>query len=238
MLSREGSFATSGGGTGSTEKEAVLHLTKDQRLKKRLLDLIVCICLLPLVCLIGVAIALAVRLESSGPILFVQERIGLKGRPFSILKFRTITCDYFPDRNAEFMTRFVRGKVLTPSSPRGRTLFKPDIEGHITRMGRFLRRSGLDELPQFWNVLKGEMSLVGPRPNLPLEVEAYLPWHGERLQVPPGITGLAQINGRSNLTFDQIVRYDLEYIRGWSLGLDVKILLNTISYTVRGVGAG
>jgi lipopolysaccharide/colanic/teichoic acid biosynthesis glycosyltransferase len=116
-------------------------------------------------------------------------------------------------------------------------VYKPFTEAQVTRVGRFLRKSSLDELPQLFNILRGEMSLVGPRPNVPYEVEAYKEWHMERLSVLPGITGLAQVNGRSALDFDSISRYDIEYARRMSLGLDIKILFATMTSVLKGNGA-
>ena len=120
------------------------------------------------------------------------------------------------------MQAFVKGKIAHNS--RGNAVYKPFDESQITQLGRFLRQTSLDELPQLINVLKGEMSLIGPRPNVPWEVEAYEPWHMERLQALPGMTGLAQVNGRSGIDFDTIVKYDIEYVRRQCLMLDMQIL--------------
>jgi lipopolysaccharide/colanic/teichoic acid biosynthesis glycosyltransferase len=126
----------------------------------------------------------------------------------------------------KFMQAFVRGDIGKGSD--GTVVYKPFSESQVTRVGRLLRKASLDELPQLFNILKGEMSLVGPRPNVPYEVEAYKEWHKERLSVLPGITGLAQVRGRSSIDFDRIARYDIEYTRRMSLGLDLKILIDTV----------
>ena len=117
------------------------------------------------------------------------------------------------------------------------TVYKPFTESQVTRVGRILRKTSLDELPQLWNILKGDMSLVGPRPNVPWEVEAYKNWHRDRLNVLPGITGLAQVRGRSAIDFDTIARHDIEYVRRISLGLDLHIAIKTISSVISGNGA-
>jgi lipopolysaccharide/colanic/teichoic acid biosynthesis glycosyltransferase len=203
---------------------------------KRFLDsvlaILALICLWPIMIVIGVL----VRLDSPGPALFVQQRIGKFGRPFQIYKFRTMTDKLDNSAHIRFMQAFVQGR-LAPRADLPDTTYKPFSESQVTRLGRFLRKSSLDELPQLFNVLKGEMSLVGPRPNVPYEVQAYKEWHRERLSVLPGITGLAQVKGRSSLDFDTIARYDIRYARKVSLSLDVQILFSTLAYVVKGRGA-
>jgi lipopolysaccharide/colanic/teichoic acid biosynthesis glycosyltransferase len=189
------------------------------------------VCLAPLMA----AIALLIRLDSPGPALFVQTRIGKGGRPFAMLKFRTLYHGLDSSAHRAFMQAFVKGKIAR--NGKGNTLYKPFDKSHVTQLGRFLRQTSLDELPQLINVLKGEMSLVGPRPNVPWEVEAYEPWHMERLQVLPGMTGLAQVNGRSGIDFDTIVKYDIEYVRRQCLMLDMQIVWDTVRSVVRGKGA-
>jgi lipopolysaccharide/colanic/teichoic acid biosynthesis glycosyltransferase len=135
------------------------------------------------------------------------------------------------------MKDYISGKVST-SDPTTRPLFKPNNQTQITRMGNLLRKTSLDETPQIINILRGEMSLIGPRPNIPWEVETYDLWHTERLDVLPGITGLAQVKGRSNLCFDDLVRYDIHYVRNQSLVMDFKILWWTILTVLTGQGAG
>jgi lipopolysaccharide/colanic/teichoic acid biosynthesis glycosyltransferase len=180
-------------------------------------------------------IALLIRLDSPGPALFSQTRVGQGGRPFRLFKFRSMKEKVDDSSHRAFMQAFVKGDIH--KAPSGRIIFKPFDESQITRLGGFLRQSSLDELPQLLNVLKGEMSIVGPRPNVLWEVEAYEDWHMERLAVLPGITGLAQIHGRSGLDFDTIVKYDIEYVRNQSLKLDVQILLSTWLPVMNGKGA-
>jgi len=177
---------------------------------------------LPLILLV----ALAIRLDSRGPILYSQMRIGKNGRPFRCYKFRSMV------RGADALRQDI-SDLNEASGP----LFKMREDPRCTRVGRFLRRFSLDELPQLYNVLRGEMSLVGPRPNLPAEVDAYAEWHKKRLSVSPGITGLWQVSGRSDLTFDEMVLLDIYYVEDWSVALDLNILLRSIPAVVRGRGA-
>jgi len=183
-----------------------------------------------------VAIGVLVKLDSPGSALFVQQRIGKEGRPFRIYKFRTMTHSLDNSAHVKFMQAFVQGR-LNAHARNPDTTYKPFAESQVTRLGRFLRRTSLDELPQIINVLKGDMSLVGPRPNVPYEVQAYKEWHRERLTVLPGMTGLAQINGRSALEFDTIASYDIQYARKLSFALDVQIMLSTLTAVIKGKGA-
>ena len=171
-------------------------------------------------------VALLIRLDSPGPALFRQTRVGRDGQTFTLYKFRSMR------REAE--QELIRIRDLNEAQG---LIFKIRDDPRCTRMGRFLRRLSLDELPQLYNVLRGEMSLVGPRPALPQEVEQYRDWHNKRLSVPPGITGLWQVMGRSDLSFDEMVMLDLFYIENWSLWLDLKILLQTIPTVLLGRGA-
>jgi lipopolysaccharide/colanic/teichoic acid biosynthesis glycosyltransferase len=202
---------------------------------KRALDLAIALAAVlvlgPMMAIIG----LLIRLDSPGPALFVQTRIGQGGRPFRVFKFRSMKDKTDNSSHKAFMQAFVKGDIH--KAPSGRIIFKPIDKSQITRVGAFLRRTSLDELPQLLNVLKGEMSVVGPRPNVPWEVEAYEDWHMERLAVQPGMTGLAQVNGRSGLDFDTIVKYDIEYVRKQSLKLDLQILWNTFLPVLNGKGA-
>ena len=178
---------------------------------------------------IFLAIAVAIKLSSPGPILFRQKRVGQYGVPFTFLKFRSMYSGNDSQVHMEYVKRFIAGNV-NPGAPEepGKVVYKITEDPRVTRVGRFLRNTSLDELPQFLNVLRGEMSLVGPRPPLPYELEAYDIWHRRRLlEVRPGITGLWQVNGRSRLRFDDMVRLDLQYAKAWSLWLDIKILLQT-----------
>jgi lipopolysaccharide/colanic/teichoic acid biosynthesis glycosyltransferase len=174
-------------------------------------------------------IAVLVKLTSHGPVLFRQERLGLFGKPFTFMKFRSMRADCDSSLHKDYVTKLITGK--TDDINRGtdqEPLYKITDDPRVTPLGSFLRKSSLDELPQFFNVLKGDMSLVGPRPPIKYECVHYKRWHFRRiLEVKPGITGLWQVRGRSSTTFDEMVRLDLTYVRTWNLRLDMKILLKT-----------
>ncbi len=201
---------------------------------KRFCELILCLILIPVIVPIGFLIAIAIRFNSPGPIFFVQERIGKGGRPFKMIKFRTMRTNVNTEAHQHFMRAFVNGQVSENSEHK---TFKPFKSYEVTSVGRILRKTSLDELPQIINVFRGEMSFVGPRPNVPYEVEAYHGWHKERLEVVPGITGLAQVRGRSDITFDRIVEYDIEYVEKQSLMLDLKIMWWTFTSVLLAKGA-
>lgn len=204
---------------------------------KRVLDVTVCVLLLAFVSPLVLVISLVILLESGWPIFFVQERVGQDRRRFRMYKFRTLDANYDPLLGREFMQAFVRGEIGGNDRSDGKRIYKPIDLARITAVGRYLRRTSLDELPQLLNVLRGDMSLVGPRPNVPWEVEAYSEWHSERLTVAPGITGLAQVRGRSGISFDEIAQHDIEYVRRRSLLLDLQILWWTLESVFRGRGA-
>ncbi|RQW77914.1 MAG: sugar transferase [Geobacter sp.] len=184
------------------------------------------------------AIAALIRLTSPGPILFKQERIGQFGKPFTFLKFRSMYTNNDDSIHRHYVRDLIANKVDCESKAEGEAVFKIRNDPRVTPLGAFLRKTSLDELPQFFNVLKGEMSLVGPRPPVPYEVKDYGLWHRYRILAgKPGITGLWQVRGRSRTTFDGMVRLDIQYIRTWSLWLDLKLLLATPMAVVRGKGA-
>lgn len=204
---------------------------------KRGVDIIGSAVLLALLLPVFVAIATLVKLTSRGPVLFGQERIGQMGRPFRMLKFRTMYVNAGPAIHQEYVRRFISSNERADGSA-AEGVFKIVNDPRITPIGRVLRKTSLDELPQFWNVLRGEMSLVGPRPPLQYEVEQYKPWHYRRvLEARPGITGLWQVTGRSRTTFDDMVRLDLRYARTHSAWTDMKILLATPRAVISGKGA-
>jgi lipopolysaccharide/colanic/teichoic acid biosynthesis glycosyltransferase len=186
-----------------------------------------------------VVIALAIKATSKGPVLFRQQRVGQYGQHFTFLKFRSMRVDNNHSVHQEFVTRLIAGEAKKDlSSGNGGAVYKLTNDDRITRVGKFLRRTSLDELPQFLNVLKGDMSLVGPRPPIPYEVAAYQTWHRRRvLEVKPGITGLWQVTGRSRVSFDEMVRLDLRYATSWSPWLDFKILMRTPIAVIKGAGA-
>ncbi|PYM32812.1 MAG: UDP-phosphate galactose phosphotransferase [Candidatus Rokuibacteriota bacterium] len=180
---------------------------------------------------IFLAIAVAIKMSSPGPVLFRQKRVGHYGVPFTFLKFRSMHSTNDPQIHREYVTRLIAGNVDSKVSANDTNgVYKITDDPRVTRVGRFLRKTSLDELPQFLNVLRGEMSMVGPRPPIPYELEALL-------EVKPGITGLWQVNGRSRLRFDDMVRLDLRYAKGWSPWLDLKILLQTPRAVFSGDGA-
>ena len=203
----------------------VLPITRRYLVAKRAFDLILVILMLPLVVPVMVGCGLAIWLDSPGPIMYVQERTGLHGKRFMMYKFRTMV------RNAVEMKEQLRHLSIVPPPD-----FKIPNDPRITRVGRFLRQTSLDELPQILNVLRGDMSLVGPRPTS-FHPETYELWHTERLEVPPGITGLWQINGRNAATFDQRLRLDIAYIDRMSLGFDLWIIIQTLKSVFKRLGA-
>jgi lipopolysaccharide/colanic/teichoic acid biosynthesis glycosyltransferase len=192
---------------------------------KRLFDVVVCVLAMPVVLSAMGVIALAVRVDSAGPVVFSQLRTGRHGARFKMYKFRTML------QNAEELKASLAHLNILPPPD-----FKIPHDPRITRVGQFLRATSLDELPQVWNVLRGEMSLVGPRPTS-FAPSTYELWHTARLEVTPGITGLWQVRGRNEMTFDERLRLDIAYIRTMSLWLDLKILLLTVASVVRRSGA-
>ena len=184
-------------------------------------------------------IAIAVKLSSKGPILFRQQRVGQFGQCFTFLKFRSMQANNDQSVHQEFVRKLIANEALRERSDcQSEGIYKLTNDKRITRVGKFLRRTSLDELPQFLNVLKGDMSLVGPRPPIPYELAAYQTWHRRRvLEVKPGITGLWQVTGRSRVKFDEMVRLDLRYAMSWSPMLDLKILLRTPLAVIKGAGA-
>ncbi len=175
-------------------------------------------------------VAAAIRLDSTGPVFFRQERVGTGGHRFRVLKFRTMANGASDAAHRELVHRMLTGdeESTAQDGAQGRRVYKLLRDDRVTRVGRLLRRTSLDELPQLMNVLRGQMSLVGPRPPLPYEIEAYAHWQFDRLQVRPGITGLWQVSGRNLLTYRRMCELDIEYVRRWSLWLDLQILLKTI----------
>lgn len=187
------------------------------RLLKRALDLLVVLALSPVLLLVGGAVALAIRLESPGAIFYTQRRVGENGREFNMIKFRSM----IPNAD-QYREHLIRTHELDPRHP------KIKDDPRVTKVGRFIRRTSLDELPNLLNVVLGQMSLVGPRPPTPDEVDLYEPWHRQRLQVKPGMTGLWQVSGRSEVPFDEMCLLDIYYIENWSMRLDAQILMMTI----------
>ena len=205
---------------------------------KRLMDVLGSILALLLFAPAFLAIAAAIKLTSKGPILFEQKRVGQYGKSFVFFKFRSMYINNDASVHKEYVRQLIAGQAERKASESGGPVFKITNDPRITRIGSFLRRTSLDELPQFINVLRGEMSLVGPRPAIAYEVEAYDIWHRNRvLEAKPGITGLWQVTGRSKVTFDEMVRLDLRYAKSWSPWMDLIILLRTPAAVVFGQGA-
>lgn len=218
------------------------HRSSSKRINlglKRMMDVAGSLFGLLLLAPVMVTIAILIKLTSRGPVLFRQQRIGHYGRPFTFLKFRSMYCNNNPAIHKDYVTQFIAAKRSGASTAgEGAATYKLTGDPRITKIGRFLRRTSLDELPQLLNVLKGDMSLVGPRPPVAYEFAVYEHWHKHRLvAVRPGITGLWQVAGRSRVTFDEMVRLDLRYATSWSLWLDISILLQTPRAVLSGQGA-
>jgi lipopolysaccharide/colanic/teichoic acid biosynthesis glycosyltransferase len=213
--------------------------TQISRAVKRTIDVLGSSLALLLVSPVLLAIAIAIKLSSPGPVLFRQRRIGQYGVPFTFLKFRSMHAVNDPRIHREYVMRLIAGGAdARLCDTNGKVTYKMTRDPRVTWLGRLLRRTSLDELPQLLNVLMGTMSLVGPRPPISYEVAAYDVWHRRRLlDAKPGITGLWQVSGRSRRSFDDMVRLDLRYAKGWSAGLDLRILLQTPRAVISGEGA-
>ncbi|MBK8134490.1 MAG: sugar transferase [Chloroflexi bacterium] len=197
-----------------------------ERLVKRVMDVSLLILTAPLSMLAFGLVALAIRIEGPGPVIFAQERVGENGKRFTMYKFRSMIPDAY-----KYQQEMIEKYEQDPLHPK----FKDDWR--VTRVGRFIRGTSLDELPNLWNILRGQMSWVGPRPPTPDEVEKYKGWHMQRLQTLPGLTGLWQVNGRSDVPFDEMCLLDIYYIENWSISLDVQILMMTIPRVLLRQGA-
>jgi len=208
-------------------------------LTKRLMDVVGASVAVTILSPAFLLLAILIKLTSKGPIFFRQERVGQFGSRFVFIKFRSMYVSTDAAIHKEYVRKFIVGKANSAAQEGSKKgVYKITNDPRVTWIGRLLRRTSLDEIPQFWNVLKGEMSLVGPRPPIPYEIEAYDIWHRRRLlESKPGITGLWQVHGRSKTTFDEMVRLDLQYSRMWSPMLDVKILLRTPRAVFSGDGA-
>ncbi len=208
---------------------------------KRIIDITGSAMLLVIFSPFFLIIPILIKLSSEGPVFFRQERIGHLGKKFIFLKFRTMHINNNQDIHREYIKKLINGQEGNDAKDRNEEKncsYKLKNDPRITLIGRFLRKSSVDEFPQFLNVLIGEMSLVGPRPPIPYELESYDIWHRKRiLEIRPGITGVWQVHGRSSTTFDEMVRMDIKYIREWSLLLDIKLLLKTPWVVLTGKGA-
>lgn len=202
---------------------------------KRLLDITVTLLLLPMLGLVMALIALLIRLDSEGPIFYRQKRVGQNGVVFDFLKFRSMYVNNDDAAHRAAIEQFMNGQRIN-SSAESANHYKIVADRRITRVGKFLRKTSLDELPQFFNVLRGEMSLVGPRPPLPYEVDLYDSHDRLRLAGKPGLTGIWQVYGRSRVPFKEMIEMDLAYLRGQSLLLDLKLILLTVPVMAFGRG--
>lgn len=210
-------------------------LSSTARVVKRVSDIVIASLAFFLLAPVCAIIALLIKLDSRGPVLYRQERVGMDGRLFLCFKFRTMRAGASDDEHREIQRKHIRGALETVANNAERPVYgKVPDDARITRVGRRLRRLSLDEVPQLLNVLAGDMSVVGPRPPIPYEVEAYELWHRKRLDMKPGLTGLWQVSGRNRLSFEEMVRLDLFYIENWSLLLDLRIILRTLPVLLRG----
>ncbi|HKO61225.1 MAG TPA: sugar transferase [Pyrinomonadaceae bacterium] len=203
---------------------------------KRFSDIVISTLALIVLLPLWLLIALVIKLDSRGPIFYRQERVGMDGRIFLVYKFRTMRTDADSEIHREYQKKFIAGNAEANVGDAARPAYKLRDDPRITRAGRVLRRFSLDEAPQLFNVLRGDMSVVGPRPPIPYEVEAYELRHRKRLDMKPGVTGLWQVSGRNRLSFEEMVKLDLFYIENWSLLFDMKIILRTVLVLIRGEG--
>lgn len=235
-----------GGGQEALVSAAVAGERRFELVCKRCLDVTLAAVMLVVLMPLLLLIALLIKLDSPGPVIFVQDRVGARRRTsagrttweirtFRLYKFRSMVDKADDSIHRAYIKAFVDGQV--EASDANGTKFKLTNDRRVTRVGRVLRKSSLDELPQLVNVLKGEMSLVGPRPVPAYEVAEYKPWHRERLAALPGITGAWQVSGRCQVSFEDMIRMDIDYVRNRSLWLDVQILLLTVPAVLSGRGA-
>ncbi len=211
-------------------------LSSSARLLKRTSDILIATAALLFAAPLWLLIALLIKLGSRGPIFYAQERVGMDGRMFLCYKFRTMHLGADSKMHREYQKQFIAGSAEANLGDGDRPVYKFQSDSRVTRVGRWLRRASLDEVPQLFNVLRGDMSVVGPRPPIPYEVEHYELWHRKRLDMKPGLTGLWQVSGRNRLPFEEMVKLDLYYIENWSLLLDLKIIMRTVLVIVRGDG--
>lgn len=216
---------------GLSRDRALGHTTTEPRhlaVLRRSADLVFATALILLFSPILIAVAVAVRLDSRGPALFRQRRVGHREREFTLYKFRSMRLDADPRGHQEYVTALIKGEGSAPDPEDDReSLYKLAVDNRITPVGRWIRRWSLDELPQLFNVLLGDMTLVGPRPAIPYEVAEYPSWYLTRFSVKPGLTGLWQVSGRSERSYEEMVRLDIEYAERRSLALDLSILFKT-----------
>jgi lipopolysaccharide/colanic/teichoic acid biosynthesis glycosyltransferase len=203
---------------------------------KRGFDVVVASLMLLVASPIMLLASIAIWLTDGSPLLFRQTRVGIHGKPFELLKFRTMRAQSSDSVHREYVKEWIQRNAAERTEAGGAKIYKIGLDPRVTPIGRWLRRFSLDELPQLFNVLYGDMSLIGPRPAMPYELELYQEWHRHRLDAPPGITGLWQVSGRNRLSFEEMVQLDIEYIEEWSLAGDMGILLRTLPAMLQGSG--
>jgi len=219
----------------ATESSEVLTRAK-AFLLKRVLDLILTSLILIVFSPLLLLIMLAIKIGSPGPVFYKQMRLGERGQPFRFYKFRSMYVNTDDAQHRSYVKNLIKAGNPYEVDENGKPLFKISDDGRVTRVGRLLRKYSVDEFPQLFNVLRGEISLVGPRPPLPSEYEDYSNWHRKRLDGIPGITGLWQVNGKNKISFEEMVKLDIHYLENWSLWLDIKIILRTIPVMLKGEG--
>jgi len=204
---------------------------------KRLLDIVFTVLLLIPICIVIVIAAILIRLDSPGPIFYRQKRVGLHGAEFCLYKFRSMYVHSDDSVHRDAVVKYINGQEMNVGTAAAIEFqFKLSDDPRVTRVGRFIRKTSIDELPQFFNVLRGEMTLVGPRPPLPYEVEFYTPYHWLRLSGKPGLTGIWQVSGRSRVDFQSMVEMDIEYLQHQSFWEDLKLIALTVPVMIQGRG--
>ncbi len=215
--------------------QRTIRINQDYQRTKRSLDILFTLLMLIPLCIVVGIVAICIRLDSPGPIFFRQKRVGRDGKAFDIFKFRSMYLDSDDSRHREAISKYLNGQKLDESTTSDLS-YKQVDDPRVTRVGRFIRKTSIDELPQFFNVLRGEMTLVGPRPPLPYEVENYS-WHDKlRLSGMPGLTGPWQVYGRSRVPFQEMVEMDIAYLRRQTLREDLKLIALTVPVMIKGRG--
>jgi len=213
------------------------HINANYLWAKRVLDIVFTLLISPLLIIVGIIVALCIRIDSKGPVVFRQKRYGQDGVEFEFLKFRSMYVNNDQAVHREKILEYMKGQQLNDDAT-GKTAYKYISDPRITRVGRFIRKTSLDELPQFWNVLRGEMSLVGPRPPVSYELEQYSPHDKLRLMGKPGLTGTWQVYGRSRVTFQEMIEMDIEYLKQQSIWQDLKLIFLTVPVMIFARGGG
>jgi len=204
---------------------------------KRILDIVFTLLISPLLIVVGIIVAICIKLDSKGPVIFRQKRHGQNGVEFEFLKFRSMRVNNDQAIHRDKILEYMKGQKLNNDTT-GTTAYKYISDPRITRVGRFIRKTSLDELPQFWNVLRGEMTLVGPRPPLPYELEQYSSYEKQRLAGKPGLTGTWQVYGRSRVTFQEMIEMDITYLEQQSIWQDIKLIFLTVPVMIFAHGGG